>query len=243
MSGPLVPLPAAGRRHAATRRVRLGDVSPGGRLRLDALARYLQDVASDDSADSGLLDAMAWVVRRTVVEVAQAPVFREELTLTTWCSGIGGRWAERRVTISGDAGGAVEAAALWVHVDAATGRPKRLTDQFHELYGEAAGGREVRAKLRHADPPPGAPRRPWPARFTDFDVLGHVNNAVYWAAVEEELARRRDLRAPMRAELEHRQPLEVGHTADVVAVDDGDALAVWVVEADAVHASAVVRSN
>jgi acyl-ACP thioesterase len=242
MAEPLVPLPASGRRHTTTRRVRLGDVNPKGRLRLDALARYLQDVASDDSMDSGLLDAMAWVVRRTVVEIHQAPVFREDLTLTTWCSGTGGRWAERRVTITGEQGGAVETAALWVHVDATTGRPKRLTEQFHALYGEAAVGREVRAKLSHPDPPPGASRHPWPARFTDFDVLGHVNNAVYWVAVEEELARR-DLRAPVRAELEHRQALEVDHGADVIAVDEGDTLSVWIVEGDAVHASAVVVSR
>jgi len=29
-------------------------------------------------------------------------------------------------------------------------------------------------------------------RFVDFDILGHVNNAVYWAIIEEEIAAQRE---------------------------------------------------
>ena len=58
-----------GRTFTAERLVRFGDLSRGGRLRFDALARYLQDVSGDDTADAGLVDDIAWVVRRTLVEV------------------------------------------------------------------------------------------------------------------------------------------------------------------------------
>ena len=40
-----------GRRYEMHQPVRLGDASRGGRLRLDALARYLQDVATEDTAE------------------------------------------------------------------------------------------------------------------------------------------------------------------------------------------------
>ena len=64
----------------------------------------------------------------------------------------------------------------------------------------------------------------------DFDVLRHVNNAVYWEAVEELLARRRELRAPLRAELEHRAPIEPGADVEIV-VDEGEgAAALWLRE-------------
>jgi hypothetical protein len=53
-------------------------------------------------------------------------------------------------------------------------------------------------------------RVPWPLRFADFDVLEHVNNAVYWAAIEQELAQRRALRAPLTAVIEHGEPIERG---------------------------------
>lgn len=240
---PLVPVPAVGRVFRRSRRVRLGDASPGGRLRLDALARYLQDVSNDDTRDVALPDEMAWVVRRTVIDVHRFPRFGEELELATFCGGIGPRWAERRVSVHGDQGGHAEAATLWVHLDLATGRPKPLPAAFAVAFAEAAQGRTVRARLCHDDPPTdGPPPRPWPVRFVDFDVLGHMNNAAYWAVVEEELARRRDLRAPLRCELEFRQAVEQGHAVHAVRVDGDDgSLALWLVGGPVVHASARVR--
>jgi acyl-ACP thioesterase len=130
----------------------------------------------------------------------------------------------------------VEAVSLWVHVDLGTGRPIPLSGRFFELYGEAAAGRTVRARLAHGDPPP--ERRgnshPWPLRATDFDVMGHMNNAVYWAAVEEELRRRRDVRAPMRAELEFRTAVEPGDAVELVTDDGRQDLQLWLVRQDGV---------
>src|SRR5207249_7076060 len=165
----------------------LSDASPGGRLRLDGLARHVQDVSNDDTRDARLHDD-GWVVRRTTVEVRQFPVLGEQLELHTFCSGTGRRWAERRVAVTGAQGGAVDTVSLWVHIDVATGRPALLSPQFFELYGPAAAGRTVTARLHHPDPPPvtTATPRPWAVRFVDFDVMGHMNNAAYWCPVEEE---------------------------------------------------------
>jgi acyl-ACP thioesterase len=241
----LLPPPTAGRRYEATRRARFGDLSPGGRLRLDALGRYLQDVSGDDTADAGYDDLIPWVVRRLLVETRVEAEFREPLTMCTWCSGIGGRWAERRVSIHGEAGAHVEAAVLWVHVDVDSGQPRKLGDDFLARYGEAAAGRKVSARLRHdGDVPADAEVRPWPTRFADFDLLRHVNNAVYLAAVEEALARRRDLRTPMRVEVEYRAAIEPGDEVALATVDRPDGrLALWVTDpvADTVYATAEVR--
>ena len=95
----MVGRPIDGRTFAGSRRVRLGDCSPGGRLRLDAAARYLQDLSDDDTRDAGLAQ-MTWVVRRTVIDVWQFPTYLEPLDMVTWCSGIGSRWAERRVDMA-----------------------------------------------------------------------------------------------------------------------------------------------
>jgi acyl-ACP thioesterase len=240
----MVPVPLRGRVFRRGRRVRLADVSPKGRLRLDAIARFLQDVSNDDTRDAGLANEMSWVVRRIVIDVHRYPVFGEELDLATFCGGIGGRWAERRVSVTGDRGGHVEAATLWVHLDPATLRPMVLPPEFHELFAESAGGRTVRARLEHDDPPAtGGDRRPWPLRFADFDVLGHVNNAAYWFPVEEELARRREVRAPMRAELEYRQPIEPGDAVEMITLDDDASLALWLVGPTSVHATARVETT
>ena len=110
----LLPLPGAGRRFSAARTVRLGDVDPSGELRLDAIARYLQDVASDDATDAGLSNALGWVVRRTMIRIDRPTSVGEPLSLVTFCSGTGRSWAERRTTIADQHGSAVEAVSVWV---------------------------------------------------------------------------------------------------------------------------------
>jgi acyl-ACP thioesterase len=208
----------------------LGDVTPKGRVRLDAVARYLQDVANDDGVDGLGVDAAAWVVRRTTIDVIRFPVLREAITLRTWASGVGSRWAERSTSIEGADGGRVLATALWVHVDLVTGRPKRLPPEFETVYAASTGGRIVSARLTHDDAPAGASAAPWALRFADFDVLGHVNNAVYWAIVEEHL----DVRAPTRIELEYRGGIDRGQAVTVLVGPD----ALWMLGDGTVAASA-----
>jgi len=239
----LLDAPASGRTFCSARPARFGDLSPGGRLRLDAIARYVQDIASDDTTDAGLENDMAWVARRTAVELRTTPGFREPLSLTTFCSGFGSRWAERRVSILGEAGAAIETVSLWVHLDADSGRPVPLPPDFHEIYGEAAAGRTVSARLQHpGEVPADAVRQPWALRFTDFDLLGHVNNAATWAMVEEAMIARRHLRPPLRAELEYRLPIEQGDQVELATVDHADgSLAIWVTEPESAPTAAAAR--
>lgn len=237
----VVPRPTVGRVFEETRRVRLGDVSPGGRLRLDAATRYLQDLSADDTADAALPDAEAWVVRKTVMEVRSFPRYLEALELATWCSGTGSHWAERRISVVGERGGDIDAITTWVHFDRTSGRPRRVPEGFDAIYGEASGGRRVKARLTHPAPPADAVAVPWPLRYTDFDVLAHVNNAAYWEVVEEALSSRRELRAPLWAEVEHHTPVDRGSTVEVVTLDDGDGVALWVLSGGAVAASARVQ--
>lgn len=246
----LIGRPDAGRVYAGRRRVRLADASPAGRLRLDAAARFLQDVSADDTADAALPDAEAWVVRQTSIEVTTFPRYLETIRLATWCSGTGSHWAERRISIEGDEGGAIEAVSTWVHIDPASGRPQRLSPGFHEIYGSAARGRRVTARLDHPDLPEGAQPSPppherlaWPLRFSDFDVLGHVNNAATWQAVEELLAARPQLRAPLRAEVQHRTSIERGAVVEVVAADEDGGLRVWLLADGRVAVTAVVTAR
>jgi acyl-ACP thioesterase len=198
----LVDLPELGRRFVGAAEVRLGDTDASGALRFDALARHLQDVANDDAVDSGIDGAFGWVVRRTMIEVRHAAVLGERLALTTFCSGTGRSWAERRTSIAGDRGAAIEAVSVWVQVDPTTGRPAPLGADFHAAYDTAARGRRISARLSLPAPPDGASVRPWTVRAADLDVFAHVNNAVHWAIVEELVARCGGPRTGT-AELEH----------------------------------------
>ncbi len=217
----LLPPNPDGRRFTTERTVRLGDVDGSGRLRLDAVARYLQDVASDDALDAGLLNAMGWIVRRTMIRVDAAGVLNEPMTLTTFCTGAGRSWAERRTSIVGEQGAAIEAVSLWVQIDTDTGRPARLGPEFFDLYGAAAGERVVSSKLSLPAPPAPAATRPWSFRQSDLDPFDHVNNAAHWVVAEELLAGR-DRRGT--AELEYLVP--VGTDRVELRVDGADA---WLV--------------
>jgi acyl-ACP thioesterase len=126
--------------------------------------------------------------------------------VATFCSGTGPLWAERRTSVAGGDGGRVEAVALWVHLDPDGTRPRPLPQAFEAVYGEAAGGRRVRARLSHpGEPPEDAARTAWTFRAADLDMARHVNNATYWAIVEEELAGRHPGDG-FRATIEHRAP-------------------------------------
>lgn len=223
------------------RQVRLGDVDVDGRLRLDALTRYTQDVSNDDTTDAGLLDDLAWVVRRTTVDVMEPAGFGERLELVTFCAGLGRRWAERRLHITGDHGAALEVSTLWVHIDAGSGRPRPLPAQFLELYGEAAGGRTVGARHRNPPVPPDAPRRRWAVRAVDLDLFGHVNNAAYWAVVEELLADD-PMPPPYRCVAEYGAGLGRGSEVELCWTRPDGGLSAWLVTGDEVHASFAVRS-
>ena len=192
-------------------------------MRLDATARYLQDLSDDDTRDAGLAQ-MTWVVRRTVIDVHQFPTYLEPVDMVTWCSAIGSRWAERRVDIGG--GGdplSISSATLWVHLDSDTLRPVPMSAQFEQVFAQSAAGRTVSSRLVLDPPLADLALSPWPVRFSDFDVMDHMNNAIAFALVEEVLARRRDLRAPLRVEVEYRSPIDRDVALHVGGVDVSDA--------------------
>jgi acyl-ACP thioesterase len=186
------------------------DVGRDGRLRLDALARYLQAAAEGDLSDADYPATYDWVLRRCAVRVSSYPRLGQRLQVRTFCSATGPRWAERTTTLAGGDGQPelVRATAVWAAIDRATGRPCELGPDFHRVYGPSAAGRTVSARLSHPRPPAqdGQPDagEPWPLRAADFDTSGHVNNAVYWAAVEDAVAGLGWL--PVAAEVEYHRP-------------------------------------
>ena len=48
-----MPQPPSGRTFSVAYRIRLSDMDETGRLRLDAVARFLQDAATDDVEETG----------------------------------------------------------------------------------------------------------------------------------------------------------------------------------------------
>ncbi len=235
----MLPAPDQGRIFEASRPVRMGDVRPCGVLRLDGLTRYTQDVSNDDTTDATLDDDLAWVVRSTVVEVLQPARFGEGLSLRTFASGVGRSWAERRIDVLGDGGAEYRVASLWIHVDAASGRPRRLSQQFFDLYGQAARDRQVSARLRLEpfSPEYRAEQIPWLVRRADLDLQGHVNNSVYWQTLEERIG---EVSVPYRVRMEYQGGVGLGDDVVVLTATDGQAQRWWWRVGDQTAAAAAV---
>lgn len=249
----LRPLAPGGRTFSVRRRPGFADCAPSGRMRLDALACWLQDVAYADVEDAGLAAAAVWVVRRTRMRINRFPRFGERFRCTTFCSGLGRMWAERRTDVMGEDGERrgvetepgerpdVEAVSLWVHLDAGSWRPVPLTEAEIETYGPSVVDRRVSARLRHPTPNGGADREEtssWTFRRTECDIADHVNNAAYWQPLEEELlAGPEPDPAGIDAEIEYRTPAQAG---DHRLRSEGDWR--WILGPDGdLHASMLLR--
>lgn len=226
------------------RRIRLGDVDPSGRAWLDAVAGFVQDAAADHSDHNGFAGT-TWVVRRLELRCERLPRHRESMQVSTWCSGVGPRWAQRTTTLAVDGRVGVEAVAVWVHVDTVTGAPSALPESFLDVYGETITDRRVSARLQHGDPPSDGSQFGWSVRRSDLDLLGHVNNARYWSVVEEVLSVRSIAVGPMVATIEFRgglahEPASVVHRA--APTGEATGVDVWVLDSGgAVAASVEVR--
>jgi acyl-ACP thioesterase len=218
---PFVALPVAGRTYTTRRRVRLADMAQDGRVRLDALVRYLQDVAIEDVQETGWgLPDHLWFIRRIRLAIAAPFVGDRTIAVTTWCSGLAAIAAGRRWSLEGDAGGRMEVDSVWIHLGP-DARPARL-EQFG-VYAEAAAGRHVSTKLDLPAVPESAARVTWPLRSTDIDLHGHVNNAVYWQAVEHRVAAAgNELRRPLGARLDYGDPLSLEDAVELAEWTSGD---------------------
>jgi acyl-ACP thioesterase len=230
----LIAPPPDGRVFRQEGRAGLADCAPSGRARLDALARWMQDVAYADVEEAGVADQAVWVVRRARIRVERFPRFGEHFEIATFCSGLGRMWAERRtmITLAGGATSDVEAVSLWVHLDPVARRPSPLTPEEIAVYGSPAADRRVTARLRHPAPEAVERRFGWRFRETECDLAAHINNAAYWEPLEEEL-----LAGPepgrIDVEMEFRTPSQPG---EKVVLCNGDRR--WIVGEDGeTHAS------
>ncbi|WP_430333828.1 acyl-[acyl-carrier-protein] thioesterase [Rhodococcus sp. ACT016] len=248
----LAPPPPADRCFETTRPIRTADVDSAYRLRLDGIARYLQDIGSDNLAAFGFDDTdPLWIVRRTVIDVLRPAVWPDRIRLRRWCAAHSTRWSAMRVQVTGDEGALIETEGFWINIGTETGMPARISDGLLESLASTTDEHRLRWKPWLPTTAPAeddqeddaTPDRTFHLRTTDIDPFNHVNNATYWHAVEECLADRPDLHeAPYRAVVEHLSPIFARDHVHLRTRSDDTSLSVWFLVEGEVRAVARIET-
>jgi acyl-CoA thioester hydrolase len=122
-------------------RVAEADIDQQGHVNNVAFVRYVQDVAVAhwlSVASERARAAFTWVVRRHVIEYLRPGFVGDELLVRTWVGEPGGVTWERftEVLRVGEDKPLVKARTVWVLLDAATFRPRRIdADLTSQLTG------------------------------------------------------------------------------------------------------------
>jgi len=201
--------------------LRVADIDRHGRLRLDAAARHIQDIGQDQLRESGF-EAVhpLWMVRRTMIDVIKPIEFPDMLRLRPWCSATSTRWCEKRVRIDGRRGGLIESEAFWININPDTFMPSRISDDFLDRLRRSTDVDRLpwTAYLNGGTREDATHVHEYPVRVADIDLFNHMNNSVYWSAVEDYLfATPELLEAPLRITIEHEAPVALGDKLEILA--------------------------
>lgn len=227
-----------------TYRVRTGDVDQEMRVRLDGLARYLQDIANDNIAvtDYAVTDPF-WIVRRTVIDVLVPITWPADFHAERWCGALSTRWTDMRVRLTSDSetnrfnpeprpNGLIETEAFWINVND-QGMPSRISDTMLEFLSCMTDEHRLRWRSLNPEKAPAVeecelPDREHVLRITDFDPFKHLNNAAYLEAIEDELVDHPDLiDVPHRLVIEYLRPITPGTPITLRRKRIADCLFVW----------------
>ena len=106
---PLVELPGSGYVYETGWHLATTDIDEHMRLRLDGVARYIQEVGAEHLADANLADVHPhWIVLRTVIDVLEPIELPSDITFRRWCAALSTRWCSMRVQLQGADGGRIE---------------------------------------------------------------------------------------------------------------------------------------
>ena len=172
--------------------VRAYESGVNNQVTLPAYCNYLQEVAGNHARALGLgihelqSAGLTWMLSRLHLVVSTYAVWRENVNIRTWPSGMRGKLtALRDFRVSGDSGEIyLQGVSEWLYVDLATLKMARLPSAFAALAPEGTPRVDVPETSGRVPEFTGAD---WSVgltvRHSDHDFNDHVNNAHYveWA--------------------------------------------------------------
>lgn len=168
--------------------IRSYDTNCNGKLSLNSLFSYLQDIAGlhatilhfgKDDLDK---DNNFWALSRIICKMKKVPEWNEKILIKTWPKGVSGIFAIRNFQICREDGQLIgEASSSWIVVDAETRKPVRP--------GELLSGYDKESPVKKFDCPQAGKlpvqtdtaykSKSEKVQYSDLDINMHVNNANY----------------------------------------------------------------
>ena len=189
-------LPASA--HTTTLTVRSYETTTAGIVAPATLLRYLEHIATLDSAARGFshdwyeTHGSAWVVRDMRLLLWDAPALADEVHLATWLSGYRRVQATREYCIWREPEQRLVARAQgrWAYVDRERGLPARIPDDLIERFGVAGHAMPLRPTnpIMSAKEDIGS-EITLVARSYEADTQQHINNTIYMDWLGEALTR------------------------------------------------------
>jgi acyl-ACP thioesterase len=234
--------PQAGYVYRTSWPVPTGDIGADLQLRLDGVARYIQEVGAENLLDAGEAEEHPhWLVQRTVIDVVEPIEWPNEVSFSRWCSALSTRWCTMRVDLVGAQGGRIETEGFWIAINEKTLTPQRVSDSLIEKFASTTSEHRLKWRPWLSNPSDVDVLAPFALRRTDIDVFEHVTNTAYWHAMHEVMAAVPDVcRAPYRAVVEYRRPIQYGEEVTLQWVRRDDAVHIAIAVGDEVRAAALL---
>lgn len=120
------------------------DIDALGHVNNIVYLRWVQDVAAAHwfaAAPPEDQAGLVWMVVRHEIDYLAAAGPGEELVLRTWIGSAAGLRFDRHTEVlrSGDRKVLAKARTVWVPIDAASGRPKRVSDRVRKMFSVEPG--------------------------------------------------------------------------------------------------------
>ncbi len=175
-------------------RVRSYECDAYGHVNNAVYLHYMQEAALEASGDAGYdmaaYDRLGqfWLIRETDIEYIHPLRYGDTVGVQTWVEDFRRVRSRRHYVFKNGDAIVARAATDWVYLDRQTLRPAPVPEEMVRAFApeRAGGSRAAREPFPEAPPPPaGMHRMERRVAWRDIDSVGHVNNAVYLAYIEE----------------------------------------------------------
>jgi acyl-ACP thioesterase len=169
-------------------RVHVYESGPDGRVNIQSLFNYMQDIAAEHAKilgygrDDLMKNNNVWVLSRMYAEIYSWPGLNERIIVKTWPAGVEKFFATRNYEIrSADGSTVASASSNWLIIDYTTKkiqRPDEFLKNFSRENSLAASPVRLPVKLMEASAE-GEISSPYRVTVNDLDINLHTNNVNY----------------------------------------------------------------